>query len=119
MRARPERHFGMLDEVAVDRKRRLAVLGWNGFHKNVPRRASGRGSRIPLLQEQDVDHDFCSSAVVHCAFGQAHRADQIGHGCDVLARLAIDLVHRPARSDESGETAWAQPLDRPGDEVVM
>ena len=24
---------GMLDEVAVDRKRRLAVLGWNGFGK--------------------------------------------------------------------------------------
>ena len=50
-RMRPERHFGMLDEVAVDRKRRLAVLGWNGFGKNVPRRAGRRGSRIPLLQE--------------------------------------------------------------------
>ena len=118
-RMRPERHFGMLDEVAVDRKRRLAVLGRHGFGKNVPRRAGRRGSRIPLLQEQDVDHDFCSSAVVHCAFGHAHRADQIGHCGDVLARLAIDLVHRPARRYEGGETAWAQPLDRAGDEVIM
>ncbi len=116
---RPERHFGMLDEVAVDRKRRLAILGWNGLGKNVPRRAGRRGSRIPLLQEQDVDHDFCSSAVVHCAFGQAHRADQIGHGGDVLAGLAIDLVHRPARRYEGGETAWAQPLDRARDEIIV
>ena len=45
----PERHFGMLDEVAVDRKRRLAVLGWHGFGKTVPRGAGRRGSRIPLL----------------------------------------------------------------------
>jgi hypothetical protein len=84
----PERHFRMLDEVAVDRKRRLAALGWNGFGKNVPRGAGRRGSRIPLLQEQDVDHDFRSGAVVHCAIRQAHRADQIGHCGDVLACLA-------------------------------
>ncbi len=114
-----QRHFGMLDEVAVDRKRRLAILGRHGLGKNVPRRAGRRGSRIPLLQEQDVDHDFCSSAVVHCAFGHAHRADQIGHCGDVLARLAIDLVHRPARRYEGGETAWAQPLDRAGNEIIM
>jgi hypothetical protein len=116
---RSERHSGMLDKVAVDRKRRRAVLGWNGFGKNVPRRAGRRSSRTPLLQEQDVDHDFCSSAVVHCALRQAHRADQIGHGGDVLARFAVDLVHRPARGDESGETAGPQPLDRAGDEVIM
>ena len=118
-RMRPERHFGMLDEVAVDRKRRLAVLGRNGFGKNVPRRAGRRGSRIPLLQEQDVDHDFCSSAVVHCALRQAHRADQVGHGGDVLARLAVDLVHRPARGDEGGEAAGPQPLDRSRDEIIV
>ena len=116
---RPERHFGMLDEVAVDRKRRLAILGRHGLGKNVPRRAGRRGSRTPLLQEQDVDHDFCSSAVVHCALGQAHRADQVGHGGDVLARLAVDLVHRPARRHEGGETAWAQPLDRPSNEIIV
>jgi hypothetical protein len=44
-----QRHFGMLDEVAVDRKRRLAVPGRNGFGKAIPRRACRRGSRIPLL----------------------------------------------------------------------
>jgi hypothetical protein len=104
-RMRPERHFGMLDEVAVDRKRRLAVLGCNGFCKNVPGRAGRRGPRTPPLQEQDVDHDVGSGAVVHCAFGHPHRAYQIGHGCNVLARLAIDLVHRPSRCDEGGETA--------------
>jgi hypothetical protein len=54
------------------------------------------------LQEQDVDYDFCSSAVVHCALRQAHRAYQVGHRGDVMAGLAIDLVHRPARGDESG-----------------
>ena len=35
------------------------------------------------------------------------------------ARLAVDLVHRPARRYEGGETAWAQPLDRAGDKVIM
>ena len=115
----PERHFGVLDEVSVDRERRLAVLGRHGFGKNVPRRAGRRGCRTPLLQEQDVDHDFRSSAVVHCASGHAHRADQIGHAGDVLARLAVDLVHRPARRYEGGETAGPQPLDRAGDEVIM
>jgi hypothetical protein len=116
---RPERHFGMLDKVAVDRKRRLAVLGRQGLGKNVPRRAGRRGSGIPLLQEQDVDHDLRSCAVVHCALGQAHRADQVRHGGDVLARLAVDLVHRPARRYEGGETAWPQPLDRPRNEIIM
>jgi hypothetical protein len=48
-RMRPERHFGMLDEVAVDRKRRLAILGRHGLGKNVPGRAGRRGSRTPLL----------------------------------------------------------------------
>ena len=86
----------MLDEVAIDRKRRLPVLGRNGFGETVPRCAGRRGSRFPLLQEQDVDHDFRSSAVVHCALGQAHRADQVRHRGDVIAGLAVDLVHRPA-----------------------
>ena len=116
---RSERHVGMLDEVAVDRKRRLAVLGRHGLGKNVPRRAGRRSSRTPLLQEQDVDYDFCSSAVVHCALRQAHRADQVGHRGDVLARLAIDLVHRPARGDEGGEAAWPQSLDRSRDEIIV
>ena len=56
---------------------------------------------------------------MHCALRQAHRADQIGHGGDVPARLAIDLVHRPARRYEGGETAWAQPLDRPRNEIIV
>jgi hypothetical protein len=84
----------ILDEVAVDRKRRLAILGRHGLGKNVPLRAGRRGSRTSLLQEQDVDHDFCSSAVVHCALRQAHRADQIGHCGDVLARGFLHRLYR-------------------------
>jgi hypothetical protein len=40
---------------------------------------------------------------VHCALRQTHRADQIGHRDDVIASLAINLIHRPARGDEGGE----------------
>ena len=56
---------------------------------------------------------------MHCAFGHAHRADQIGHCGDVLARLAVDLVHRPARGDESGKASGPQPLDRPRNEIIV
>ena len=37
----------------------------------------------------------------------------------MIAGLSVDLVHRPARRHEGCETAWAQPLDRAGDEVIM
>ena len=114
-----ERHFGVLDEVSVDRERRVAVFGRHGFQQSVPGRAGRRCSRIPPLKEKDVDDDVRSCAVVHCAFGEPHGADEIGHGCDVLARLSIDLVHRPARGHERCEAAGPQPLDGAREKKVV
>ena len=65
----PEDHFGVLDEIAIDRERRLAAFGGNRLGEAVPGRAACCGSRIPLLQEEDVDHDVRSCRGVHCAFG--------------------------------------------------
>ena len=84
----PKDHFGVIDEIAVDRERRLAVFGRDGLGEAVPGRAAWCGSRIPLLQEEDVDHDVRSGRGVHCAFGHAHRADQVRHGRDMLAGLS-------------------------------
>ncbi len=116
---RPEDHFGVVEKIAVDRQRGIGGFRRYGLGENVPCRAAGRGPRIPLLQEEDVGHDFRSCAVVHCALRQPHRADQVRHRRDVLARPRIDLVHRPARGDEGGEASRPQALDRPRDEIVV
>ena len=45
--------------------------------------------------------------------------DQIGHAGDVLARGASALSIVPVAGDERGETARLQPVDRPGDEIIV
>src|SRR5271166_3342971 len=118
-RMAPQDHFRMVEEVAVDRKRALAVFGGNGLGERVPGRAASLGSPFPLLQEQDVDHHVRACGGVHGALRQAHGSDQIGHGRDMLAGLGADLVHRPAARDEGGEAARPKPLNPAGDEIVV
>ena len=115
----PKDHFGVLDEIAIDRERRLAAFGRDRFGEAVPGRAACCGSRIPLLQEEDVDHDVRSCCGIHCALRQTHRADQVRHRGDMRAGGLIDLVQGPARGDEGGEAAGPQALDRARDEIVV
>jgi hypothetical protein len=36
----PKDHFGVLDEIAIDRKRCLIAVGWHGFGEAAPSRAA-------------------------------------------------------------------------------
>jgi hypothetical protein len=109
----------MIEEVTVDRERRVASFRRNGFGEAGPGRALRRVARIPPLQEEDVDHNFRSRGGVHCALRHPDRADQVHHGADMIAGGRIDLVHGPAGSDESREASRPQPLDRSGDEIIV
>ena len=75
--------------------------------------------RSALLEEQDVDDDVGSGRRAHGAFGQAHGADEIGHGGEKHAGRRIGLVHGPAARDEGRESARPQAFDRPRDEIIV
>ena len=75
--------------------------------------------RSALLEEQDVDDDVGSGRRAHGAFGQADRADEIGHGGEKHAGRRIGLVQGPAARDEGRESAGHEPLDRPRNEIIM
>ena len=69
--------------------------------------------RAALAEEQQVDHDVGARARAHAAFGQAHRAHQIGHAGDVFACAGIGLVHGAGAGDERREAAGRSAIDRP------
>ena len=114
-----EDHVWMVDEVAVDRERLLAIVSGDGFGQRRPRGAGGGFIGVAFLQEQNVDDDIGSGARVHAALRQTDRADEVGHGGDVGARPRVALVHGPAAGDEGGEAARLQPFDRARDEIIM
>ena len=97
----------------------LAVFGGQRLHQRVPRIAAARIIGESPLQEKDVGDDFGSGSGFHGAFRQSDGANEIGHGCDMLAGLLIGLVHGPAAGDKGGEAAGFQPLDRAGDKIIM
>jgi hypothetical protein len=100
-----EGHVGTLDKVAIDRDRFLSVFCGYDFGEVDP--VSGlRGLvRSALLEEQDVSDDVGSCRRAHGAFGQAHGADEIGHGGQKRAGRRIGLIHGPAAGDENREAA--------------
>ena len=109
----------MLEEIPIDGEGGLAVFGGQRLHQGVPMIAAARIIGESSLQEKDVGDDFGSGGGFHGAFRQSDGANEIGHGCDMLAGLLIGLVHRPAAGDEGGEAAGFQPLDRAGDKIIM
>ena len=118
-RVAAEDHFGMFKEIPVDGDGWLAVFGGQRLHQRVPRIAAAGIIGESSLQEKDVGDDFGSGSGFHGAFRQSDGANEIGHGCDMLAGLLIGLVHGPAAGDKGGEAAWFQPLDRAGDKIIM
>src|SRR5208283_2249789 len=111
-RVAAEDHFGMFEEIPVDGDGWLAVFGGQRLHQRVPRIAAAGIIGESSLQEKDVGDDFGSGSGFHGAFRQSDGANEIGHGCDMLAGLLIGLVHGPAAGDKGGEAAGFQPLDR-------
>ena len=102
---RSEDHVGTLDEVAIDRDRFFPVLRGHDFGEVDPAGGLRGLIRSALLEEQDVDDDVGSGRRAHGAFGQAHGADEIGHGGEKRAGRRIGLVHGPAARDEGREAA--------------
>ena len=104
-RVRSEDHVRMFDEVAIDRDRFVPVLRGHDFGEVDPVGVLRGLIRSALLEEQDVDDDVGSCRRAHGAFGQAHGADEIGHGGEKRAGRRIGLVHGPAARDEGREAA--------------
>ena len=102
---RSEDHVRTLDEVAIDRDRFFPVLRGHDFGEVDPVGGLRGLIRSALLEEQDVDDDVGSGRRAHGAFGQAHGADEIGHGGEKRAGRRIGLVHGPAAGDEGREAA--------------
>ncbi len=109
----------MFGEGTVHRHRRLAVLLRQHLHQVGPRQATCRLVSSPTAEEQHVDHDLGARRRQHGSFRHPDRAHQVGQRCNVLARLRVGLVHRVSAGHEGREAARLQPLDAPGDEVVM
>ena len=120
-----QHHLRVLGEVAVHldagRVRLVAVVIRRRLDRGEvdPGRAGGGLAGVAALEHQQIGHHVGARGCAHAGLGQAHRADQVGHAGDVLARRGADLVHRAGAGDEQREAAGAQPLDRASDEIVM
>ncbi|WP_226949227.1 hypothetical protein [Rhizorhabdus wittichii] len=110
---------GMVEEILVDPQRTAAFIAAGNVGEVEPVEPGADRVALMLLEEQDVDDDVCARLVAHGFAGKANRAEEIGHPIDMLACRWIALVERVSRGDEHGDTACAQLLDRPGDEVIV
>ena len=123
-----QHHLGMLGEIAVHPDDgRIAALSASvrvvtrvpDLGEVDPCRARRSLAVRAALEHQQIDHDLGARARAHAAFGQTHRAHQIGHAGDVLACRGARLVHGAGAGDEQRDAARTQPRDRAGDEVIM
>ncbi len=120
-----QHHLRVLGEVAVHldagRVRVVAIVIRRRLDRGEvdPGRAGGGLAGVAALEHQQIGHHVGAGGCAHAGLGQAHRADQVGHAGDVLARRGADLVHRAGAGDEQREATGTQPLDRARDEIVM
>ena len=107
-----QHHLRVLEEVAVQG---YAVLGLAGLNplRHLLRRAG------PFLEKEDVRGDFRAGVGLEGVIGQADCAQQVGLLGQILAYLAVLLVHGALGSDKGHHAARAHLVQRLGDEVVV
>ena len=105
-------HFRVVEEIAVDG---VAVLRLPQMH---PIRVNLNGT-IPLLQEDNVRHHFCTGVGFESGIGKPDGTQQIGSLGKVPTHGGILGVQGIAAGDERHHTAGTHLIQRFGKEVVV
>jgi hypothetical protein len=120
---RAQHHPGMLGKVAVHLEGNAGVfiLGQDGIDRRQlnPVAIGGRFALETAPECQHIDDHLGAGHGAHAAGRQPHSTEKLGHAVDMRPRRLIQLAHSAGAGDEEGDTAWPQPRDRTGDEVIQ
>ena len=105
-------HFGMLYEVMVHFD---AVLGGVELY---PLRFDV-DDPVPLLQDENVRYDLCSSVALKGVVRQTDSTKQIGSLSNILSDSGVFLIHRSLAGDERHYAARTELVQGFGEEVVV
>ena len=110
----------MVEEVAVDRDRRFAVLGLGQGLGGFEEVGAGRlGAGLARLEEKQVDDDVGAGLDAHGARRKSDGTDEVSPLPEIRPCRLVGLVHRPAADDEGTDSAGPEVGERTGDEGVV
>ena len=107
-----QHHFRVVDKIPVDGKSVLRLSGLSPFRHNVQR-------AVPLLEENDVRNDLCTSVFLESVIGQTDGSQQLGTLGKIAAHGGILGVHGISRGHKSYHTAGTHLIQCFGKKVVV
>ena len=107
-----QHHFRVVDKIPVDGKSVLRLSGLSPFRHNVQR-------AVPLLQENDVRNDLCTSVFLESVIGQTDGSQQLGTLSKIPAHGGILGVHRIAAGDKGHHAAGTHLVECFGKKVIV
>ena len=107
-----EYHFGMVDEITVDGKTVIVLSKVYPIGVNLNR-------TIPLLQEDNIGHNFRACICLESVVRQADRSKQFRSLSDIFSDFGRLLVHRVPARYESDHTARSNLIESLGEKIIM